>query len=202
MFAMNVNPKITMTTNPLSPEKQLALIEKTIAQAKENLSKHSFPFLFWGWFVCLTSLLNYFLLRFSSLGDKSYLVWPISMLAGALCFVLYYRKTEKTQRHLTHLEYFLSRMWTVLGLVLLLFSIGIAFIDLNPWFFFPFIAGLGTVISGVVLRFTPLTLGGLLLLAFPFFSSAVNGDVLLLLYAGIILVAYLIPGYLLKRHSA
>ena len=191
-----------MTTNNLSPEKQLQLIQSTIAQAKENLSNHSFPFLFWGWLVSFTALINFLLLSYSSFGEKSYLIWPVSMVIGAIYIVLYYRKTEKTERHLTHLEYFLSRLWMVLGAILLLFSFCITFIDLSPWFFFPFIAGLGTVISGVVLKFTPLSLGGILLLAFPFYSANAGEETLLLLYAMVIIVAYLIPGYLLKRHTA
>lgn len=191
-----------MTTNNLSPEKQLQLIQSTIAQAKENLSNHSFPFLFWGWLVSFTALINFLLLSYSSFGEKSNLIWPVSMVIGAIYIVLYYRKAEKTERHLTHLEYFLSRLWMVLGAILLLFSFCITFIDLSPWFFFPFIAGLGTVISGVVLKFTPLSLGGILLLAFPFYSANAGEETLLLLYAMVIIVAYLIPGYLLKRHTA
>ena len=191
-----------MTTSNLSPEKQLQLIQSTIAQAKENLSNHSFPFLFWGWLVSFTALINFLLLSYSSFGEKSNLIWPVSMVIGAIYIVLYYRKAEKTERHLTHLEYFLSRLWMVLGAILLLFSFCITFIDLSPWFFFPFIAGLGTVISGVVLKFTPLSLGGILLLAFPFYSANAGEETLLLLYAMVIIVAYLIPGYLLKRHTA
>lgn len=190
-----------MTTSGLSPEKQLQLIQSTIAQAKENLSKHSFPFLFWGWLVSISALINFLLLSYSSFGEKSYLIWPVSMVIGAIYIVLYYRKAEKTERHLTHLEYFLSRLWMVLGAILLLFSFCITLIDLNPWFFFPFIAGLGTVISGVVLKFTPLSLGGILLLAFSFFSANIGKETLLLLYAMVIIVAYLVPGYLLKRHT-
>ena len=60
-----------MTKNDFSPEKQLQLIEETIAQAKENLAKHSFPFVFWGWLVSLTALVNHLLLTFSSLGGKA-----------------------------------------------------------------------------------------------------------------------------------
>ena len=191
-----------MTTNKLSPEKQLQLIESTMAQAKENLSKHSFPFIFWGWLVSLAALANYLLLRFSPFDENSYLIWPVSMIVGAIYIVLYYRRAEKTEQHLTHLEYFLSRMWIVLGLVLFLFSFSIAFTGLNPWFFFPFVAGLGTLISGVVLKFTPLSLGGLLLLAFPFYSANTGNETLILLYAIVIIIAYLIPGYLLKRRSA
>lgn len=124
------------------------------------------------------------------------------MVLGTILIVLYYRKTEKKERHLTHLEYFLSRLWMVLGAVILLFTIGINFMDVNPFFIFPFIAGLGTVVSGVVLRFTPLTLGGIVLLVFPFYSATAGGASLLLFYATAIVVSYLIPGYLLKHQSA
>ena len=84
-----------MTTNNLSPEKQLQLIQSTIAQAKENLSNHSFPFLFWGWLVSFTALINFLLLSYSSFGEKSYLIWPVSMVIGAIYIVLYYRKARK-----------------------------------------------------------------------------------------------------------
>lgn len=201
MFVKNLT-FLTMSTKNLSPEKQLQLIEETIAQAKENLGKHSYPFIFWGWFVSLTALINALLLTYSSLGEKSYLIWPVSMVLGAILIVLYCRKAEKKERHLTHLEYFLSRLWMVLGAVILLFTIGINFMDVNPFFIFPFIAGLGTVVSGVVLRFTPLTLGGIVLLVFPFYSATAGGASLLLFYAAAIVVSYLIPGYLLKRQSA
>ena len=152
--------------------------------------------------MSLTAVVNYLLIKFGPFGENSYLVWPFSMIVGAIYIVLYYRRAKKTEQHLTHLEYFLSRMWIVLGLVLFLFSFSIAFTDLNPWFFFPFVAGLGTLISGVVLKFTPLSLGGLLLLAFPFYSANTGNETLILLYAVVIIIAYLIPGYLLKRRSA
>ena len=38
-----------MKTEQTTAQEQLNLIEQTIAQAKENLSNHSFAFIFWGW---------------------------------------------------------------------------------------------------------------------------------------------------------
>ena len=55
--------------------------------------------------------------------------------------------------------------------------------------------------SGAVLRFNPLILGGVVLLAFPFYSVLVSKEALLLLYSGVIVISYLIPGYLLKKHQ-
>jgi hypothetical protein len=126
MFVKNLTFLI-MTTKHLSPEKQLQLIEETIAQAKENLSKHSYPFIFWGWFVSLTALVNYLLLVFSSLGGKAISFGPSRLFWVLFQSAFYYRKAEKTERHLTHLEYFLSRLWIVFGLILLLFTVGIGF---------------------------------------------------------------------------
>ena len=48
-----------MKTEKTTAQEQLNLIEQTIAQAKESLSNHSFGFIFWGWLVSFTALVNY-----------------------------------------------------------------------------------------------------------------------------------------------
>ena len=191
-----------MKTEQTTAQEQLNLIEQTIAQAKENLSNHSFAFIFWGWLVSLTALVNYVLLIFSPLGNNSYLIWPITSILGIVFIVGYYKKAEKKENHRTHLEYFLSRMWIVIGLVLVLFAVLSPFIDLNPWLFFPLVAGIGTIVSGVVLKFNPLILGGIVLIGFPFYSVLVSESELLLLYAAVIMASYLVPGYALKQYRA
>ena len=185
-----------------SAQEQLELIEQTIAKAKENLSNHSFAFIFWGWLVSFSAVLNYVLLEFSELGNKSYIIWPFAMAIGAGFIILYYKNIGNTKSHQTHLEYFLSQMWMVIGGILVLFSIGIPFININPWVIFPLIAGIGTLVSGFVLKFNPLILGGIVLLGFPLYSALVSGSSLLLLYAAVIIISYLIPGYALKHHRA
>jgi hypothetical protein len=191
-----------MKNDQPTAKEQLDLIEQTIAQAKENLSNHSFAFIFWGWLVSLTALLNYVLLTYSSLEDYSYFIWPITMIMGLVYIIRYYKTVEKTASHRTHLEYFLSRMWMVIGIVLILFSFATPFIRLNPWFFFPLVAGIGTIVSGVVLKFNPLIIGGIVLLGFPFYCVLVEGSYLMLLYAIVIMISYLLPGYALKRHRS
>lgn len=191
-----------MKTEKITAQEQLNLIEQTIAQAKENLSNHSFAFIYLGWLVSLTSLVNYALLNFSPLGNNSYLIWPVTSILGIVFIVGYYKKAEKTESHRTHLEYFLSCMWIVIGLVLVIFSVLSPFIDLNPWFFFPLVAGIGTIVSGVVLKFDPLIFGGMVLIGFPFYSMFINESSLLLLYASVIMVSYLVPSYALRRYRA
>lgn len=147
--------------------------------------------------VSLTALVNYVLLIFSPLGNNNYLIWPIMSILGIVFIIGYYKKTEN---HRTYLECFLCRMWIVI--VLVLFSVLSPFIDLNPWFFFPLVARVGTIVSGVVFKLNPLIFGGMVLIGFPFYSVLVNGSSLLLLYAAVILVSYLVPGYALKQYRA
>jgi hypothetical protein len=189
-------------TNVSDPQEQLEIISQTIAKAKENLSEHSFAFIFWGWLVSLTALFNYVLLVYSSLGNLSYLAWPITTLMGFAAMVMYYRKKEKKKKHQTHVEYFLSKLWIVIGCVLLFFSLTFPFVKFNPWFFYPIIVGIGTAVTGAVLKFKPLVFGGFVLLSFPLYSVLVSKQALLVLYAGVIIVSYLIPGYLLKNHQS
>jgi hypothetical protein len=58
--------------------------------------------------------------------------------------------------------------------------------------------GIGTFISGGVLRFLPLILGGIACWVISCIAFFVSFDIQLLLLAGSLLVAYIIPGHLLK----
>ena len=193
-----------MKTNVSDPQEQFEIISQAIAKAKENLKKHSFAFILWGWLVSLTSLLTYFLMAYSSLGNLSYLAWPITTLLGFVGMLMYYRKKEKKKKHETHIEYFLSKLWAIIGCVILFFVILMPFaeIKINPWVLFPVTVGIGTAVSGAVLKFNPLTFGGVFLLAFPVYSVLVPKESLLVLYAGVIVISYLIPGYLLKNYKS
>jgi hypothetical protein len=174
MFVLKIIPNIMKNENNTSKE-QLDLIEKMISQAKVNLSKHSFDFIFWGWLVSLTAVSNFLLLTITSLGYKSYLIWPLSAVIGFIAIYVRYSKAAKVESHKTHVEYFISRMWMVIG---------------------------GALITGVVLKFKPLSFGGIFLITFPFYSILAIGNSIVLLYAVVVVVSCLIPGYLLKNYKA
>ena len=187
-----------MKNTPLSPEKQLELIEKTIDKAKENLSNYSFDFLFWGWLVLLTASFNFIGLLFTPLQHFSYLIWVVTPLLGGVYIANYHRKKAKKKRIVTHLEFFLGRLWIVLGSVMLLSGLLSFFIELKPLLLIPVIAGIGSLVSGLVLRFRLLTLGGLLLFCNPFLSQLLPPAWSMLLYGVIVFIAFAIPGYVLK----
>ena len=190
-----------MPTKQLTPEQQLNLIETTLAKTRENLSHYSFDFLFWGWLIFITATLNFIGLNMATLGPKSYFIWGISPLIGGLYVANYHRKQARIKTNKTYFEFFLQQLWIVLGSVMILFSLSSFFIPFKSLFFFPVLAGVGTLVSGLVLRFRLLVLGGVLLLLFPFVSLFVAPSWNMLLYGLIVFVSFALPGYSLRKAS-
>lgn len=71
----------------------------------------------------------------------------------------------------------------------------------NGYPFFILFYGLGTFISGKLLQFTPLVIGGIFNWVLAIACVFVPFDYQLLLAAAAILTSYIIPGYLIKTEA-
>lgn len=182
----------------LTPLQGLQMITEVIAKTKDNIREHSFPFLLWGWLIAAASIL-FFLLHVYTSSALYFLPFPILVAAGIVVTLRFY--TGRRNAPETYLTYYLKRLWLVLGLGFIL-VVAINLIGHNPPFTYTLlIAGIGTLVSGLVLRFRPLVIGGVLFLLFTL-VSVVTPDRYKPLLQGIAVVAgYLIPGYQLKRST-
>ena len=180
--------------NEMSPVESLKMISEVIGKTKENIRLHSFPFLLWGWLIAIASLLFFFLRTYTHF-QYYFLPFPILAITGIILTVNYYRRSAAYE---TYLSYYLKKLWLVLGVSFIL----VVFINVThgalPFTYTILIAGIGTLVSGLVLRFTPLVVGGVLFLLFSIATTFVS-DRYSPLLSGLAMVAgYLIPGYLLK----
>ena len=198
MFVLSLT-LLPMSSKQLTPEQQLNLIETTLAKTRENLSHYSFDFLFWGWLIFCTALLNFIGLNYTELGVKSYFIWGVSPLLGCLFVANYHSKQSRVKTNKTHFEFFMQELWIVIGSVMILFSLSSFFIPIKPLFFFPVLAGIGTLVSGLVLRFRLLIFGGVLLLLFPFIVLQLSDSWNMLLYGLVVFVSFALPGYALRK---
>ena len=188
-----------MSSKHLTPEQQLNLIETTLAKTRENLSHYSFDFLFWGWLIFCTALLNFIGLNYTELGVKSYFIWGVSPLLGGLFVAIYHSKQSRVKTNKTHFQFFMQPLRIVIGSVMILFSLSSFFVPIKPLFFFPVLAGIGTLVSGLVLRFRLLIFGGVLLLLFPFIALQLSDSWNMLLYGLVVFVSFALPGYALRK---
>lgn len=183
----------------LSPQESLQLITDAIRRTKENIKENSFPFLLWGWLIAIASF-SFFLLHQYTSFQYYFLPFPILAIAGVIANIIYY-KHRNTSSTITHLTNFLSKMWIALGISFF----AVVFINVSknhvPFTYTLLIAAIGTLASGLVMRFNPLVIGGILFFIASIASVYVADEYKVLLHGVAIVFGYLIPGYLLKSFS-
>ncbi|MEQ8624889.1 MAG: hypothetical protein RJQ00_03300 [Vicingaceae bacterium] len=178
-------------------EKQLKLIEEMIASAKVKASEGSIYYLIWGWLVLIAAACHFILLNYTSY-QNHWIAWPILMALGGIISGIVGFRQEKKATIKTYVDRAMGYLWGAVGITL--FVVLIAMIKLGPLVAYPiliFLYGIGTFVSGGILKFKPLVIGGIACWVIGSIAVYVNFSDQLILLATAIVVSYLIPGHLL-----
>ncbi|MBC7904206.1 MAG: hypothetical protein H7Y27_12315 [Gemmatimonadaceae bacterium] len=179
----------------MSPEESLRLISDTIKKTRDHLAENSFLFMLWGWLITIASF-SFFALAYFTDIRFYFLPFPILAASGAVVTTVYFKR--KAFSTLTVLSAFLANLWMVLGIGFF----AVVFIQLSqhqlPFVYTLFIASIGTVTSGLAMKYRPLIWGGLVLFSSAIICIYVPDTYKVLVHAGGFLCGYLIPGYMLK----
>ena len=187
-----------METNSekMSAQQSLDLITEMIEKAKGNVKRNSFYFLLWGWTIVMANLGMFVLLHLPY--EHPYVAWLITLPTWLYSMYRGYRQgqTEKTS---THLDNVTAWLWISFGIViftLVAFGYKINF-QLNPVILL--VSAIPTLVSGMMIRFRPLIIGGGVFWVLGIVCFLVPQDIQYLIGAFAITAGYLIPGYLLKN---
>lgn len=180
---------------------QLQIIEEMIETAKGNISEGSIFYLIWGWLVLIAAACNYILLNFTDF-EAHWIAWPILMtLGGIMSGVVGYRQSKKS-RVKTYAERAMNYLWLgfLVTLLAVLFGMGRTGLEAS----YPIIMllyGLGTFVSGGILKFKALRVGGIIswICGLAGFYTDFSNQLLLIMLA--IIASYIIPGYLLAKSN-
>jgi hypothetical protein len=186
-------------TNELSPQESLHLIQTMINKTKVSVAADSFYFLLWGWLVFGCCAVEYFLKVYLAYPNH-YIVWWLMPIGGVISSI-YGARQAKKQKVKSFIEEALDYLWI---------AIAISFITLvvinifgNGWptafTYYILLYAIGTFITGKLIQFQPLVIGGLLNFIFAAISIRLDYDHQLLLGAVAILTSYIIPGHLLRK---
>jgi hypothetical protein len=118
-----------------------------------------------------------------------------------IAFSFYYGAKEGRRRKVkTYVGESIGSLWLGMGLAYFVLSMILMKIGFDkPVFpFFIMLYGLGTFMSGNIIKFRPLIIGGLLALGLAIGSVYVEYDYQILFAAAAILVSYIIPAYILR----
>jgi len=181
-----------------SPQEGLQLIQDMIAKTRANLGENRFYFLLWGW-VTFCAILFQFLLKVVVRYEHHYAIWLITIPTVIITIIRASRhRNRKAVR--TYIGESMSYLWTGVGISFFILSIIISNTAQGWEMSYPYFImfyGLGTFVSGRILQFRPLVIGGIFNWVLAIACIFLPFDYQLLAAAAAILTSYIIPGYLL-----
>jgi hypothetical protein len=182
-------------------EAALKIISEMIEATKTNVRDNYFYYLLWGFLVLIASLLEFGLLQWVH-SPYHYIGWPVLMGIGAIITIAYSIRKHGRSDSVSYFGSFFKVFfigWSVSLLMLLFFVISGSYQLIQPVSLAMY--ALATFVSGSILRFRPLVWGGLVFWTASAVSFFCPFPVQLLITAGTVIIAYIIPGYLLKRQN-
>ncbi len=178
----------------------IRVITEMIENSKSRIKDNSFFYLLWGWLVLIASITNFILLKMGYF-NIAWIPWPILMFGGGIVSGIAGYRMGKKAKTKTMFDTTMAYLWS--GFVITLFIILFVAASGNiSWqasnVLIIALYGLGTFVSGGILKFKPLIIGGVISWAIAVATLFVPEIYSLLMVALSIVVAYLVPGYLLK----
>ena len=179
----------------LKPEESLSIINEMIETEKLRFGENGFIYRFWGWMVIAGSLLQYLLMYIEY--PHHYYAWFLMILGGIYTGIHFSKEKNRISMPLSGkiMEY----TWTAIGLNA--FIVSFLLPQTTGQFLLMFILafiGIGTIISGAMLRFPFMIIGGVICNALGFVSIFTPFEYWGLYNILAVTFANLIPGYVLK----
>ncbi|HYJ38744.1 MAG TPA: hypothetical protein VEV87_09010 [Chitinophagaceae bacterium] len=184
-----------------SPQQSLAVIQSMIETAKNQFSENGHLYLLWGWLVFICSIGQFILLTVFKY-EYHYMVWMLTWLAF-IYQTFYLIKEKKKEKVRTYTDSIIGFVWLVFVVMMFLFGFLFGrelgdnyYTMISPGFLALY--GMPTFLSGVILRFRPLIVGGVGCWILSILSLFIPYEFQLLLLSVAMIIAWIIPGYQLR----
>ena len=190
-----------MQEDNITQEQSLAIIESMINKARNQFSENGFAYLLWGWVVLACSS-SQFILQYFMHYPKHYLVWMLTWVA-LIVQIIYSVKKEKRKVVKTYTDEIAGYVWMTFVIMLILAGT-LTSKALQPQLFYItniiilVMYGMPTFLSGIILKFKPLVLGGITCWALAIAAHFLPPDFTGLLITVAVITAWIVPGYLLR----
>ncbi len=195
-----------MNNEPITGAESLQIIQEMIQKARNQFSENGHLYLLWGYVILVCCLLQFILKEWLKV-EQYYAVWGLTWLA--FFYQMYYIfKKRKQAKVKTYTDTVLKYVWTafvatmfVLSFVISGFSAQFKF-DAQFMYLPVLLAlyGVPTFLSGAILNFKPLRTGGVICWILALVSMYMPEKYVVLLVAAAVVIAWIVPGYLLRRH--
>ena len=175
-----------MEDKQLNAAESIALISRMIDNTRNRMLRNSGrPFLVWGYVTVFTTLLVMGAVYYFQ-NPKWNILWMLLPVLGAL--LMWLTRDKHTEGKVsTFVDRVINNVWLVMGL--------------TAWFVSMLSMGMGTTITGLIIRFRPATAGGTAAIVLAPVSLIVSGYWMPTLFAVGFVVMMIIPGHILNYKS-
>jgi hypothetical protein len=185
----------------MTEKESLELITSMINQAKEKVNESGTLYLLWGWLILFCCIVQFVGVEFFN-DSNVYLVWLLTWVV-LIVQVFYLWRKRKRIRVKTYMREVNAYVWLVffISLMLLFFieSRFNAYKVFNPLLLMMY--GMPTFLSGIILKFKPLVIGGICCWILSIIAVFTPIDYQVLLVGLSIISGWIIPGYILRSTS-
>lgn len=184
----------------LDPQKSMQIIEEMILQTRTNFKENGSLYLIWGYAIALIALLHAAVQWFTDF-PYHFMVWWLAIIPGVIYSIMI-RKRSSQQQVSSYIVNTMKWLWFSV-FAFLIFSLVLGAVAFNYRIVYPFIImiiGFGSLVSGGILSYRPLIIGGLIGFSIGVISAFFTNEIQLLLLAAAITSAYTIPGHMLKAN--
>ena len=156
-----------------SKEEQIEVISKVINSTKENLKPLSVNFIFWGSLIVVMSLIHYSIPRFIQYTEySSLLFWTILPILGMIFTIVYNIKIRKILGYETYLNRVIKIIWGIFNLSWLVMVVMSLLNGINnPVPEILFLLSTTLITTGIIIKFKPIVIGGILLMLFTVYIN-------------------------------
>lgn len=185
----------------LTPNESLKLIESMIGQAKKSFSRISFYFLLWG-VLLIGAMIATYCTRSDGHGWASGAAWGVAGALGGIISAVYGARQSKTEEVNNPMDGLIGWVWISFIITMLLVIVCSVFAHRDPGAMITLLTGIPTFLTGQVMRFRPLIIGGVLFwVAGIIMHMTTDPLALTALYCGAMVFGYIVPGIMLKRQE-
>ncbi|HXS55911.1 MAG TPA: hypothetical protein VN726_07285 [Hanamia sp.] len=187
-------------SEPLMTETEsLQLISSMINKAKNRYTENGVLYLLWGWLIFTCCIIQFVSLHFFNF-PKAYYAWYATWMLF-IYQIFYMRKRNKSRKVTMYTGEIIGYVWLVFIITYALLVYILVYLR-APEAILPAILtvfGIPTFLSGVILKFKSLKIGGICCWILALISPFVSPEYQYLLMACAVAAGWIIPGHLLNQ---
>jgi len=187
-----------MEDKRMTPKESLSLISQMIERSRTRMNENGFIYLFWGWLMTFCAIAQFVLLQLEYY-EINYYPYFLAIPGGIYTGIYYSRESQK-EGGSGFLGNILAALWIPVGLNILITAFVFSFtFNINPIPFILMFLGIATIVSGQVINFRTLVVGGIICNLLGVATILIPFIYHPMIVALALIAADLVPGYALRN---